>query len=98
MKAIVMAETQEERMQIMEENAQLLDGGNPDEGKIGELEARIQELETQVKSEKQKYIDRFFEGSPNPGKKEDEVNEEDQKAASITTDDIVESMGKKEDE
>ena len=90
MQAMVVTEGQDDRMALVEDNATLLEqsAGEPvvDEEMVAELETARSELATQ----KQKYIDRFFGGSEKESDPEKETEEEKK---SITTDDLVKELG-----
>lgn len=96
-KAMVLAESQDERMELAEKLTDAIGEGNPSNDEMEKLNAEIERLNGEVKTHKQKYIDRFFGGNPEgetKPAKEDTKTEEEKKAETISTQDIVKEMGK----
>lgn len=98
LQALVMAETQDERMNLVEQNGELMEGEGLDNEGMETLQAENEQLKTELQAQKQKFIDRFFGGNPeNPKKeekKEPEKSDGEKKAETISTDDLVKEMGK----
>lgn len=97
LKAIVMAESQDERMELAEQLTEMMETEQPSDGVNEEAQAEIDRLTSELQAQKQKYIDRFFGGNPEEEKKsnpEEKKTPEEEKAETITTDDIVKEMSK----
>jgi hypothetical protein len=96
LKAIVLSDSQDERMELAEQLAETMeqktDVNNVEAvAKITELETALNTVKEELSNSKKRYIDRFFGGEEKEEKTEETENKKEDE---ITTEDIVERMGK----
>lgn len=107
LKALVMSDSQDERMELAEQITGITDTMGSGEGSItqemydGVIAERDGAL-TDLSTSKQKYIDRFFSGNADEEKKEEKETEEskmsddEKRAVSVTPESLIEEEKKKE--
>ena len=83
LKKLVETESIDERMNLVEENQSLFQGGEVNTEEVDGLRSEMENLKSQLEEQKKRYRDRFFSGSDENEPKDEEKEDEKEEVKSL---------------